>query len=135
MNRLKNKLRLIVALTTILMVAATPILQAHQSDDHCNTGYESCGCGCSCGQVEAPLSKADMLEDVCCCNVSTPAPTTPPPLDAQLRPTINPDIFITVMSVTSQITVVEIQLYQAARTGQRLAHGPPLYVLNASYLI
>ncbi len=135
MAKLKHRLRFIAVLTTVLMMAAAPILQAHQSFDGCNVAYESCGCGCCCGTGEAASHDASSLNGKCCCSVSSPATETKVPLEAKLRPPTNPDVLSTVMPAISPTTVVELDHLKTTRTGQRLAHGPPLYILNASFII
>jgi len=135
MYRLKNILRLISVLAIVLIVGTAPYLQAYQSnylDDDCS---KSRCCGCSHEQGEVPLNEAVSVESSCCCSVSAPVTETEAPLEPQLLPTTSPDTFATETSATSHITVVETEPYQAAQINEPSAHGPPLYVLNASYLI
>ncbi len=135
MYRLKNRLRLISVLIATLTFLVAPCLQAYQSNCASDDPPESCCGGCSCGPAEAPFSEAPLVDSSCCCSVSAPATRTEVPLEAQLGSTAKSVTFAVVASAVAHITVVETERYQTARINQQSAHGPPLYVLNASYLI
>jgi len=135
MNRLKHIFRLITIIATVLIVGAAPYLQAGQSNDLGNDCTKACCCGCSHGPYDIPLEETDAVDNSCCCSVSAPVTETEAPLAPQLLPKTNPDSFAPVMSSAALITVAEIRPHQTARYSQPLAHGPPLYVLNASFII
>ena len=135
MLRLKDKLKLILALVIALVIVAVPCLHAWQISYVGGACPESCCCGYSCGQCEASPVEVPLLESSCCCNVSTPTTETEFPLEAQLRPISYPELFNTVKLVAPRVTVVEIESFHIVQINQHSVHGPPLYVLKASYLI
>lgn len=135
MLQIKDKFKFMLALFISLVIVGVPCLHAWQINGAGGTCTVSFSCGYSCGQGEAPSVEIPLLESPCCCNVSTPTKETEYPLEAQLRPTSNPELFNTVKLVAPRISVVEIESSHIVKINQHSVHGPPLYALKASYLI
>lgn len=134
MQRLKKILRTALAVLTALTLAATPCLQAYQLScdrSNCSTSY----CGCRCSQNSVPDSESIAIEGSCCCQISNPEPIAEIPFEAQPRPISNPDTFAgTTCAVFDNLLTVTVS-DQTFRIDIPLAPGPPLYILNSSYLI
>ena len=134
MYQFSNRLKLTSVVIIALFLAAAPGLQAFHLSRMSYDCSRSCCSGICCDQSKAPAD-ALSLKSSCCCRVSAPEAEAEVPYEAQLRPITNPDTYAEVTSATSLETVVEIVFSPTDRTSQPSAHGPPLYLLNASLLI
>ena len=134
MQRLKKILRTALAVLTALTLAATPCLQAYQLGCDRSSCSTSC-CSCSCSQSSVPDSETITIEGVCCCQISNPEPMAEVPFEAQPRPISNPDTFADITCAVSDNLLTDIVSDQTFRIDIPLAPGPPLYILNSSYLI
>jgi hypothetical protein len=134
MQRLKKILRTALVVLTALTFAAAPCLQTYQLS--CDGGVCSASCcSCSCGQSSVPDGEKLTVVGVCCCQVSDPEPAAEAPFEAQPRPISNPDAFAGIICVVSANLLTDTVSNQTFRIDIPLAPGPPLYILDSSYLI
>ena len=134
MQRLKKILRTALAVLTALTLAATPCLQAYQLSCDRSSCSPSC-CSCSCSQNSVPDSESIAVEGSCCCQVSNSEPIAEIPFEAQPRPISNPDTFADITCAVSDNLLTDTVSDQTFRIDIPLVPGPPLYILNSSYLI
>ena len=135
MNRYKNTLRFILTLVTTLIVAVAPFLQATQLSQMNRVCSESCCCGCNHEQNEV-LPDVDLsLNGSCCCKVSSPATETAVPLEAQLLPNANVEAPVVVVTEPIPVTVIRNKPRWDIASSLQQSHGPPIFILNASFLI
>ena len=134
-QRLKTTSRTALTMVAVLVLAATPCLQALQlgQGDH-SCGMAGCG-GSRCNEDSALTGATAAIEGSCCCSVSDPEPVVHVAFEAQPRPASSSDALGEVACVTSDILMTATVPDQAPETDIPSAHGPPLYILNSSYLI
>lgn len=132
MRKYRDIFKAVAIVLTALTLAAAPCLQAYQLSQ---TG-SSCSRSCNC-DVSSPSDQAveAAVGGACCCRVSSPEPAVEVPLEAQSRPAANPDTFAEATSTVPGNIVSVAVSRQTFTVGLPLTHGPPLYVLNSSYLI
>jgi hypothetical protein len=135
MLKLKKTIRTALTVLTVLTLGAAPCLQAYQLSNVDSSCSISCCCGCGHSQSGSLDSESITREDSCCCQVSNPEPITEIHLEAQPRPISNPDTFADITCAVSDNLLSDIVYDQTFRIDIPLAPGPPLYVLNSSYLI
>ncbi len=134
MQRMKKILRTALAVLTALTLAATPCLQAYQLScdrSNCPTSY----CSCRCSQNSVPDSESIAIEGSCCCQISNPEPMAEIPFEAQPRPVAYPDTFADITCAVLDNLLTDTVSDQTFRIDIPLVPGPPLYILNSSYLI
>lgn len=135
MQRLKRTLRIAVAVLTAAVMVAIPNLQAYQLSHVGSSCSISCCCSCSCDQNSSPASESTTIEGSCCCRVSSPEPDAEIPFEAQPRPVSKSDTFAEPTCAASDNLLADTVSDQIFKIDIPLTHGPPLYVLNSSYLI
>ena len=135
MQRLKKILRTALVVLTALTLAAAPCLQAYQLGHVSSDCSNSCCCDCSCGQTCVLSREGTTIEGVCCCQISNPEPVAEIPFEAQPRPVAYPDTFAEVTCAVLDNLLTDTVSDQTFRIDIPLAPGPPLYILNSSYLI
>jgi len=133
MRELGRILKTALAGVMVLALATAPALQAYQLGQVANCCSMSCCSGY--GQNAVPTSEAGIIETCCCCHFSNREPATEIPLETQQRVESRPDTLagVTGTSLDHQVAIAVFD--ENIKIGLPLAHGPPLYLLNSTYLI
>jgi len=138
MNSKFNKVfKKTVAILTILLVVAAPVLQAVSFAEEFDQGEKACNC-CCCATPDQESScpvKSQMSEDRCPCSVTETLPFNSKPIESATPNQVSKysavenieafNLFESIKPVSLEIVAFDI----ASKT------HPPFYILHASLLI
>ena len=135
MYRFVEKSRFIVALLTVLVIAAAPFLQAGLSVQVSNACSATCCCNSSGGESETPAEGLELTRGSCGCSMSLPATQREIPFEANLNISGDSESYVGEPTEVIEFVIAETEFKETVQISELTAHGPPLFVLHASYLI